>query len=64
MVQRRRIDDSGLGPLVDGVCIVEEKDSAVFEAALVEMDAEASASWSVGNSYGSDIHPSGRAGPA
>jgi FMN phosphatase YigB (HAD superfamily) len=56
-VQRRRLSDSGLLPLLDAACIVEEKDPSVFESMLGELRADVSRAWSVGNSYGSDVHP-------
>lgn len=62
IVQRKRVDDSGLAPLLDAVCIVEVKDAPVFEAMLHHMNADLAASWSVGNSYGSDVHPAVTAG--
>jgi putative hydrolase of the HAD superfamily len=61
-VQRRRVDDSGLAPLLDAVVIVEVKDEPVFAEVLRQVTAEAASSWSVGNSYGSDVHPAVMAG--
>lgn len=61
-VQRKRVDDSGLATLLDAVCIVEVKDAPVFEAMLLAVNADPAASWSVGNSYGSDVHPAVTAG--
>ena len=62
VVQRRRVDESGLAPFLDAACIVEVKDAAVFMALLKEMGVEAATSWSIGNSYGSDVHPAVMAG--
>ena len=62
VVQRRRVDDSGLKPLLDAVCIVQVKDAAVFTAMLDVIGADSGSSWSVGNSYGSDVHPAVMAG--
>lgn len=62
IVQRKRVDDSGLVPLLDAVCVVEVKDTPVFSVMLQEVSAEPASSWSVGNSYGSDVHPAVTAG--
>jgi putative hydrolase of the HAD superfamily len=56
-VQRKRLADSGLVPLLDGACIVDEKDSTSFKGMLTDLGTDVSSAWSVGNSYGSDVHP-------
>jgi putative hydrolase of the HAD superfamily len=61
-IQRRRVDDSGLVPLLDAACIVEAKNAAVFTATLRELRSDPRSSWSVGNSYGSDVVPAVAAG--
>jgi putative hydrolase of the HAD superfamily len=62
VVQSKRLADSGLLDLLDAVCIVDEKDDAAFSSILAALDAEPGQAWSVGNSYGSDVHPAVQVG--
>lgn len=61
-IQKQRIASSGLGHLFAEVVIVGEKQQEVFGEILARRGAEASASWSVGNSLRSDVLPAIRIG--
>jgi putative hydrolase of the HAD superfamily len=56
-VQERRVNQSGLAHFFEVVQITERKSSAVFAGLLDELNAQPSASWSIGNSLPSDIYP-------
>ncbi|HEY5025395.1 MAG TPA: HAD family hydrolase [Acidimicrobiales bacterium] len=56
-VQRRRIDESGLAQFFEEIRVVDEKTTASWAALISDCGIDVSASWSVGNSIGSDITP-------
>lgn len=56
-VQARRISQSGLKDLFAGASIVDEKSESEFIQLLNDLECLPSASWSVGNSLGSDVLP-------
>lgn len=56
-VQRRRVEASGLADLLDVVEIVVEKGRGHFASLVQRFGASPSASWSIGNSWRSDIEP-------
>ncbi len=55
--QERKLAQSGLGDLFDGVEIVSDKTPAVYSAILARHGAEAQRSMMVGNSLKSDVLP-------
>lgn len=61
-VQRKRIEDSGLGDYFARIEIVNEKSRETFESLLGSFSADPAAAWSVGNSVKSDIIPALQAG--
>jgi len=61
-VQRRRVAASGLSDLFDAVEIVVEKGHDHFTSLLRRFDASPEVSWSIGNSWRSDIEPALAAG--
>ena len=61
-VQRRRLETSGLGDLFADVEIVLEKGHDHFSRLLTRFGASAAVSWSIGNSWRSDIEPALAAG--
>ncbi len=56
-IQKKRIADSGLAEFFLAVRIVDEKDSDAFLEVCRELGAEADQSWSIGNSFRSDVKP-------
>ena len=56
-VQEKRIQDAGMEDSFDRIAIVPEKGPSEFEASLAALHANASRSWSIGNSLASDINP-------
>ena len=56
-VQGRRIDDSGLADYFTELRIVDRKNEEVWSKIIEEFAIEPEASWSVGNSFHSDIQP-------
>ncbi len=56
-VQRKRLADSGLAPLLDFAHIVDQKDEDSFRYVLSRLQANPLDSWTVGNSFRSDIVP-------
>jgi putative hydrolase of the HAD superfamily len=63
-VQRKRIEDSGLGAYFEATFIVPQKDAAVFREVLEEVSGSPKRSWSIGNSLPSDIYPALESGMA
>lgn len=61
-LQRRRVEDSGLGPLFDIVEIVDVKTPETISSVLARLGVPASSALSVGNSVRSDVLPSLEAG--
>jgi putative hydrolase of the HAD superfamily len=61
-VQRRRVDDSGLGHLVDRVVIVRRKSPALFAGLARDLAEAVEAATSIGNSARCDIAPALDAG--
>ncbi len=61
-VQRQRLEASGLGDLFSHVVIVLEKGHDHFSRLLTRFGASAGVSWSIGNSWRSDIEPALAAG--
>lgn len=57
IVQKQRIERSGLAPLFDVIEIVPEKTPAVIRNVLDKLDARPCDSWTIGNSLRSDILP-------
>jgi len=62
ILQRRRIDQSGLAPLFDLIMVVEEKTPEIIASVLKKLGVNPDSAWSVGNSLRSDIYPSLAAG--
>jgi putative hydrolase of the HAD superfamily len=60
--QRRKIDQSGLAGYFGHTVIVPEKNVATYERVLAEHDLDPAATWMIGNSPRSDIHPALAAG--
>lgn len=60
--QARKIERSGLGPLLDARYILAEKDPAAYRRIVAELDLDPHTTWMVGNSPKSDINPAVRAG--
>lgn len=56
-VQGRRIEESGLAGYFDEVRIVDTKTEDVWSKIIEEFAIDPAASWSIGNSLGSDIQP-------
>lgn len=56
-VQGRRIEDSGLADYFNEVRIVDTKTEEVWTKIIEELAIAPAASWSIGNSLGSDIQP-------
>lgn len=61
-VQRRRIEDSGLKELFDGIVIVPHKEPQTFSRLLAAHKCLPRHAWSIGNSIKSDINTAIRAG--
>lgn len=61
-VQRRRVEDSGLEPLLDDVVIVDHKTSQTFVDVARSAGIDPERTWSIGNSIPSDINPAVAAG--
>ncbi|MEL6519638.1 MAG: HAD family hydrolase [Pseudomonadota bacterium] len=60
--QERKLAQSGLGELFDGVEIVSEKHKDVYESIFAKYGAGPEAAMMVGNSLKSDVHPALEAG--
>jgi putative hydrolase of the HAD superfamily len=56
-VQRQRLESSGLSPLFDAIVIVNDKSPDAFRSLVDTHRARPQESWSVGNSWRSDIEP-------
>lgn len=56
-IQTRRIAESGLEHAFEAISIVSDKTEAEFMNVLANLQCRPQASWSVGNSLGSDILP-------
>ena len=56
-VQSKRVSDSGLVDSFDAVCIVDVKSPDAYGRVLGALAVDAGRSWSVGNSWPSDIEP-------
>jgi putative hydrolase of the HAD superfamily len=63
-VQAKRVADSGLADLFDGVIVVPSKSAETLLQVLQRLDAAPSSSWMVGNSIPSDINPALECGMA
>lgn len=61
-IQKRRIAASGLEPRLSHVEIVPTKTQQTFRGILLMLDADAALSWSIGNSFRSDVEPALAAG--
>ena len=61
-IQRQKIEDSGLTPLLDASYIVDEKCAATYHRIVSELSLDPSETWMVGNSPRSDINPAIQAG--
>jgi len=61
-VQHRRVGESGLSDLLDTVEVVVEKGHGHFTELLQRFGASPEVSWSIGNSWRSDIEPALAAG--
>lgn len=61
-VQRKRVADSGFGPLFEEVVIVDDKDESSFRDLAARFGVAPGDCWSVGNSLASDINPALRVG--
>lgn len=61
-IQRRRIDDSGLGSYFESIEVVADKDVSAFTRLLARMGTSPRLSWSIGNSLPSDVAPAIAAG--
>lgn len=62
VVQRAKLDRSGLARYFDGVYVVAEKDAAVYRRIAAERGLHPRHTWMVGNSPKSDINPAIEAG--
>jgi putative hydrolase of the HAD superfamily len=60
--QQAKLDRSGLGPLLDAVYIVTEKNADTYRRIVTELDLDTEDTWMVGNSPRSDINPAVEAG--
>lgn len=60
--QRLKIEASGLEPFFARTVIVAEKDMAMYQRLVVELELDAERAWMVGNSPRSDINPALAAG--
>jgi putative hydrolase of the HAD superfamily len=56
-VQTRRVEESGVAPLLDAVCIVDEKTKATWAGLIADRGINVADSWSVGNGLRTDITP-------
>jgi putative hydrolase of the HAD superfamily len=62
VVQRKRVDDSGVASKFDEIRICPEKSERQFRDVLADHDAEPTSAWSIGNSLASDVNPALRIG--
>jgi putative hydrolase of the HAD superfamily len=61
-LQERRVAESGLREFFERVVIVEHKDRETFLRVAKELDVDLERTWSVGDSFRSDIRPALEAG--
>ena len=57
VLQRRRIDHSGLARMFDIIRVVDEKSPETFQEVVNSLSAQPERSWSIGNSIKSDVLP-------
>lgn len=62
ILQRRRIDQSGLAAFFDSIMVVGHKTPEAIASVLKKLGVNADSAWSVGNSLRSDVSPSLAAG--
>jgi putative hydrolase of the HAD superfamily len=56
-LQERRVSESGFAEFFERVLIVDHKDKATFERVKVELRARVASTWSIGDSFRSDVRP-------
>jgi putative hydrolase of the HAD superfamily len=61
-VQRKRTEESGLANYFDSIYIVPSKQEAEFQSIIQKEEIDKQASWSVGDSLRSDVHPALKVG--